>query len=62
MNNKKMNDVVLAELQKGGKTGGLQGIELIQGVVLAEEEWTPQNVSLKSAYILTYQGGANRLL
>ena len=57
-----MNDVVLAELQKGGKTGGLQGIELIQGVVLAEEEWTPQNVSLKSAYILTYQGGANRLL
>ena len=44
--NKKMNDVVLAELQKGGKAGGLNGIEIIEGVVLADEEWTPQNVSV----------------
>lgn len=46
VNSKKMHDVVLGELQKGGRAGGLQGIELIQGVVLAEEEWTPQNVRM----------------
>lgn len=28
-----------------GKKGGLAGAELIQGVVMSDEEWTPQNVS-----------------
>ena len=40
----KVNDAVLKELQATGKSGGLNGIELIGGVVLADEEWTPQNV------------------
>jgi long-chain acyl-CoA synthetase len=44
--NKKVNDIVLKEMQKTGRSMGLSGIELIEGVVLAEEEWTPQNVSL----------------
>ena len=41
----KLNGIVLKELQKAGRDGGLAGIEIIDGVVLADEEWTPQNVS-----------------
>lgn len=41
----KINDLVLKEVQKAGKEGGLSGIEIIDGIVLADEEWTPQNVS-----------------
>lgn len=36
---------VYKQLLDAGEKGGLSGIELIQGVVLADEEWTPQNVS-----------------
>lgn len=36
-----------AELLSVGKRGGLNGIELIQGLVLLPEEWTPENVSLE---------------
>lgn len=39
----KVRAVVRAEMQAAGKLNGLQGIELIQDVVLTEEEWTPQN-------------------
>ena len=42
---KKLNDLVLKELQAQGKKGGLAGIEIIEGVVMTDEEWTPQNVS-----------------
>lgn len=41
---KKVNDLVLKEMQNAGKAGGLAGFEIIEGVVLADEEWTPQNV------------------
>ena len=41
----KLNAIVLKELQAQGKKGGLAGIEIIEGVVLVDEEWTPQNVS-----------------
>ena len=41
---KKVQDAVLKELQAAGKQGGLAGIEVVDGVVLADEEWTPQNV------------------
>lgn len=44
--NKKVNDLVLKAMQDAGKKGGLSGIEIIEGVVLADEEWTPQNVSI----------------
>lgn len=36
---------MLKELIVAGKKGGLAGAELIQGVVMSDEEWTPQNVS-----------------
>lgn len=44
--NKKLHGVVLKELQSAGKAGGLAGIEIIEGVVLADEEWTTANVSI----------------
>jgi len=45
VNDEKINELVLKELQAQGKRGGLAGIEIIEGVVLTDEEWTPQNVS-----------------
>lgn len=44
VHDKKLNGIVLAEMQKHGKSGGLNGIEVIEGVVMADEEWNPQNV------------------
>ena len=46
--NVKLNEIVLKQLQDQGKRGGLSGIEIIEGVVLADDEWTPQNVSKPS--------------
>lgn len=34
---------MLGEIQVVGKQNRLQGIEMIQDVVLSEEEWTPQS-------------------
>ncbi|OBT61643.1 NRPS-like protein [Pseudogymnoascus sp. 23342-1-I1] len=39
----KVRAAVLGEIQAVGKQNGLQGIEMIQDVVLSEEEWTPQS-------------------
>lgn len=41
--NKKLNGIVLKELQNAGRQGGLAGIEIIDGVVMADEEWTSAN-------------------
>ena len=35
---------VLKQLQAVGRKASFAGIEIIAGVVLADEEWTPQNV------------------
>jgi long-chain acyl-CoA synthetase len=35
---------VYTELVAAGKRGGLTRMELIQGLVLVSEEWTPENV------------------
>ncbi len=43
---KKMNGVVLKELQNAGKMGGLAAFEIVDGIVVADEEWSSQNVSL----------------
>lgn len=54
--------VVLRQLQHDGKSSGLSGIEVIDAVVLANEEWTPENVSNAServdfaALLTPYQG------
>ncbi|KAF2484865.1 hypothetical protein BDY17DRAFT_292514 [Neohortaea acidophila] len=45
----KVNAAVLREMQSTGKKGGLAGIEIIEGVVLSDEEWTPQNNLVTSA-------------
>ncbi|TAQ90226.1 hypothetical protein B7494_g1418 [Chlorociboria aeruginascens] len=49
VHNKKVQDTVLKELQQVGRAGGLSGIEIIEGVVLADEEWNPQNGLTTSA-------------
>jgi hypothetical protein len=49
VNDKKLNSAVLKQLQDAGRKGGLAGFETIEGVVMADEEWTPQNVSLTPA-------------
>lgn len=46
VHNEQLKSIVLKELQNAGKAGGLRGIEVIDGVVLSDEEWNPQNVSL----------------
>lgn len=43
---KKIRAVLLKEMQQAGRSGGLAPFEIIEGVALADEEWTPQNVSL----------------
>lgn len=53
---KKLNGIVLREMQAAGKKGGLNGIELIEGVVLADEEWTPHNGLVTSAQKLNRKG------
>ena len=42
--NKKVQSAVLKELQAAGRAGGLSGIEIVEGAVVSDEEWTPQNV------------------
>lgn len=49
VHSKKLNELVLQQMQQAGKRGGLAGIEIIEGVVLADEEWTPQNGLVTSA-------------
>jgi len=40
-----VRDVVMKDMLSAGKLAGLQGIELVSGVVLAHEPWTPENVA-----------------
>lgn len=46
VHSEKLNGIVLKDLQVAGRQGGLSGIEIIEGVVLAEEEWNAVNVRL----------------
>lgn len=46
VHDKKLQNLVMKELQAVGRAGGLSGIEIIDGVVLSAEEWTPANVSI----------------
>ena len=45
VHNEDLNMIVLKQLQDAGKAGGLSGLEIIDGVVLADDEWNPANVS-----------------
>lgn len=46
VHDQKVVNAVSKQLQSAGQKGGLAPFEIIQGVALADEEWTPQNVSL----------------
>ncbi|KAF8536420.1 hypothetical protein BDD12DRAFT_748519 [Trichophaea hybrida] len=60
VHNQKLTSTVLQELLAQGKTGGLRGIEFLQGVVMTDEEWTPQNGLVTSAHKLNRKGIVNR--
>lgn len=49
LHDSKLQSVVLEKLLKTGKSQGLNGIELLQGIVFCSEEWTPQNGFITSA-------------
>ncbi|KAF1982650.1 acetyl-CoA synthetase-like protein [Aulographum hederae CBS 113979] len=49
VHDEQLQNVVLKQLQDAGRKGGLAGIEIIDGVVMADEEWTPQNGLTTSA-------------
>jgi len=42
--NKDVKDAVMKDMLSAGKLAGLQGIELISGIILASDPWTPENV------------------
>lgn len=44
--NERIKSLVLKELQETGLRAGLAHFEIIAGLVLTDEEWTPQNVGL----------------
>ncbi|KAJ9311482.1 hypothetical protein DTO271D3_8282 [Paecilomyces variotii] len=43
VHNEQLKSIVLKTLQQAGRAGGLKGIEIIDGVVMSDEEWNPQN-------------------
>jgi long-chain acyl-CoA synthetase len=45
VHNDKIKDLVLKELQNTGRKADLAHFEIIEGVILTDSEWTPQNVS-----------------
>lgn len=53
---KKLNGIVLKELQSAGRQGGLAGIEIIDGVVLAHEEWNAANGLTTAAQKINRRG------
>ncbi|KAL2120416.1 hypothetical protein VTJ04DRAFT_4443 [Mycothermus thermophilus] len=56
VHDKKLQAAVLKELQAAGRAGGLSGIEIIEGVVVVEDEWTPQNGLVTAAQKLNRRG------
>ncbi|KAJ5281695.1 Long-chain-fatty-acid--CoA ligase 1 [Penicillium angulare] len=49
VHDEKIQRLVLQQLQSSGRAGGLKGIEIVSGVVLSDEEWTPQNGFMTAA-------------
>ena len=46
--NSNLCDMMLHEIQQVSKHGGLNGIEIVDSLIIATEEWTAQNVSIPS--------------
>jgi long-chain acyl-CoA synthetase len=49
LRNPLLKELVLRKLQMAGKKAGLASVELIEGIVLINQDWTSQNVSLSKA-------------
>jgi long-chain acyl-CoA synthetase len=47
----KVNKAVLKEMQAAGKSAGFAPFEILEGVALTDDEWTPQSVSTEHAWI-----------
>ncbi|KAJ5229453.1 hypothetical protein N7489_010161 [Penicillium chrysogenum] len=60
VHDEKLNKIVLQQLQAAGRAGGLRGIEIINGVVLSDDEWTPQNGFMTAAQKLQRKKILNR--
>ncbi|KAF2489366.1 acetyl-CoA synthetase-like protein [Lophium mytilinum] len=60
VHDKKVNAAVLKQLQSTGQKAGLAGFEIVAGVVLADEEWTPQNGLTTAATKLNRKGILNK--
>lgn len=43
VHDEKIKEEILRQLQEIGRKAGFNGIEVIVGVVIAQEEWTPVN-------------------
>ncbi|KAL9013581.1 MAG: hypothetical protein Q9173_001744 [Seirophora scorigena] len=56
VHNKKLNALVLKGLQSAGRQGGLNGIEIIDGVVMADEEWNAANGLTTAAQKINRRG------
>ncbi|KAI9795075.1 MAG: long-chain fatty acid-CoA ligase [Peltula sp. TS41687] len=52
----KLQQIVTTELQTVGRKGGLASVEIVEGVVMDEEEWTPQNGMVTSAQKVNRRG------
>lgn len=44
VHDRRVQSEVLKQMQVVGKRAGLSSMEIIVGVILSDEEWTPQNV------------------
>lgn len=44
--NRKVRDLVLRDLQMTGRRAGLSSMEIVCGVIVTDEEWTPPSVSV----------------
>ena len=51
VNNEKLNKIVVRELQKIGRQSHLAAFEIVDGVVLDKDEWTPENVGSFHAFL-----------
>ncbi|EAU34876.1 conserved hypothetical protein [Aspergillus terreus NIH2624] len=49
VHNETLKSIVLKQLQTAGRAAGLKGVEIINGVVLSDEEWTPHNGYMTAA-------------
>ncbi|KAI4108754.1 MAG: hypothetical protein L6R37_000918 [Teloschistes peruensis] len=60
VHSKKLNSIVLKEMQAAGRQGGLNGIEIIDGVVMADEEWNAANGLTTAAQKINRKGILNK--